>query len=75
VVAEHEGWSVLLHGHPVAADGATLDGARDEARDDFLSALRAYADAQEGWRPFPSTYHETFELTLLGSLVPRTRIS
>ena len=43
VVAEHEGWSVLLHGHPVAADGATLD----EALSDFLSALRDYADAWE----------------------------
>lgn len=36
VVAEAEGWSVLLHGHPVAADGSTLD----DAVDDFLSALR-----------------------------------
>lgn len=39
VVAEADGWSVLLHGHPVAADGATLDAALA----DFLSALRDYA--------------------------------
>lgn len=41
VVAESDGWSVLLHGHPVAADGSTLD----EAVDDFLSAVRDYAAA------------------------------
>lgn len=39
VIAESDGWSVLLHRHPVAADGATLD----DAIDDFLSALRDYA--------------------------------
>ena len=43
VVAELDGWSVLLHGHPVASDGATLD----EALADFLSALRDYATAWE----------------------------
>jgi hypothetical protein len=43
VVAEQDGWSVLLHGHPVAADGATLD----EALADFLSALRDYVEAWE----------------------------
>jgi hypothetical protein len=53
VVAEHEGWSVLLHGHPVAADGATLD----EALDDFVSALRDYADAWEE-RLHSATDHE-----------------
>lgn len=41
VIAEDEGWTVLLPGHPVAADGATLD----EALRDFVSALRDYADA------------------------------
>lgn len=41
VVAEDEGWSVLLEGHPVAADGRELD----EAVDDFVAALQDYADA------------------------------
>ena len=43
VVAEEDGWSVLLHGHPVAADAVTLD----QALADFLRALRDYADAWE----------------------------
>lgn len=30
---------------------------------------------QEGWRPVPSTHHETFELTLMDGRVLRTRIS
>jgi hypothetical protein len=41
VIAEDDGWTVLLPGHPVAADGVTLD----EALVDFISALRDYADA------------------------------
>lgn len=41
VIAEDDGWTVLLPGHPVAADGTTLDGALL----DFVSALRDYADA------------------------------
>lgn len=41
VVAEDDGWSVFLDGHPVAADGADLD----EALDDFVVALVDYADA------------------------------
>jgi hypothetical protein len=41
VIAEADGWSVLLPGHPVAADGATLDAALQ----DFISALRDYATA------------------------------
>jgi len=40
VVAEDGGWTVLLPGFPVAADGATLE----EALRDFVSALRDYAD-------------------------------
>ena len=43
VVAEDDGWTVTLPGHPVAADGATLDAALA----DFVSALRDYADAWE----------------------------
>jgi len=41
VVAEDDGWTVLLPGHPVAADGTTLE----DALRDFVSALRDYADA------------------------------
>jgi hypothetical protein len=41
VIAEDDGWTVLLPGHPVAADGTTLD----EALQDFVSALKDYADA------------------------------
>ena len=39
-VAEAGGWSVLLPGTPIAADGADLD----EALDEFVSALREYAE-------------------------------
>lgn len=39
-VAEAGGWSVLLPGTPVAADGADLD----EAVDEFVAALREYAE-------------------------------
>jgi hypothetical protein len=54
VVAEENGWSVLLHGHPVAADGGTLD----EALADFLSALRDYVDAwEEGLHMAPNHRH------------------
>lgn len=41
VVAEDAGWSLLLEGHPVAADGGDLS----EAVGNFVHALRDYADA------------------------------
>ncbi len=41
VVAEDDGWSVLLEGHPVSADGRELA----DAVEDFVSALQDYADA------------------------------
>lgn len=41
VIAEVEGWTVLLPGYPVAADGTTLD----EALQDFVSAVQDYAAA------------------------------
>jgi predicted RNase H-like HicB family nuclease len=40
VVAEGGGWSVLLQGLPIAADGETFD----EALDEMVSALREYAE-------------------------------
>ncbi|MFV1971010.1 MAG: prevent-host-death protein [Acidimicrobiia bacterium] len=39
-VAEAGGWSILLPGTPIAADGATLD----EASEEFILALREYAE-------------------------------
>lgn len=39
-VAEGGGWSVMLPGAPVAADGASLD----EAIDEFVLALQEYAE-------------------------------
>lgn len=39
VVAEAAGWSVFIHGVPVAADGATLT----EAVEQMVDALREYA--------------------------------
>lgn len=41
LVPEAGGWSVFLPGLPIAADGASYDEALDEA----VLALRAYADA------------------------------
>ena len=43
VVAENGGWSVLLSGTPVAAEGGSLD----EAVGEFVVALREYADDWE----------------------------
>ncbi|WP_250281798.1 MULTISPECIES: hypothetical protein [unclassified Frankia] len=40
VVAEAGGWSILIPGLPVAADGADLD----EALDEMIVALREYAE-------------------------------
>lgn len=40
LVAEAGGWSVVIPGLPVAADGATVD----EALDEMVDALRDYAD-------------------------------
>ena len=40
VVAEAGGWSILLPGLPIAADGETFD----EALDEMVAALREYAE-------------------------------
>ena len=40
VVAENGGWTVLIPGLPVAADGSTLE----EALTEMIDALREYAD-------------------------------
>jgi predicted RNase H-like HicB family nuclease len=39
MVAEDGGWSMFIPGLPIAADGASLDGAVDE----MIDALREYA--------------------------------
>lgn len=39
-VAENGGWSILMPGLPVTADGATLD----EALQEMIAALRTYAE-------------------------------
>ncbi|NIK55509.1 prevent-host-death protein [Kribbella shirazensis] len=39
-IPENDGWSIILPGLPVAADGATLD----EAAAEMVDALRVYAD-------------------------------
>lgn len=44
-VAEADGWSVFLPGLPIGADGATLD----EALDEMVDALRAYAEDWQDW--------------------------
>lgn len=41
IIAEDDGWTVVLPGHPVAADGEDLDAALR----DFIAALRDYATA------------------------------
>lgn len=41
VVADGDGWSMMLPGVPVAADGPTLDDAVEE----MIEALRDYAEA------------------------------
>jgi predicted RNase H-like HicB family nuclease len=40
VVPEADGWSVFIPGLPIAADGATFDGAIEE----MVQALREYAE-------------------------------
>ncbi|MCE7080840.1 prevent-host-death protein [Streptomyces sp. ST2-7A] len=51
VVAEAGGWSVFLPGLPLAADGATFDGAIEE----MVEVLREYAeDWQERLRTAPN---------------------
>ncbi|MFC9254187.1 type II toxin-antitoxin system HicB family antitoxin [Amycolatopsis thailandensis] len=40
MVAERNGWSMTIPGVPVAADGASFD----EATDEMIDALRAYAE-------------------------------
>lgn len=53
-VAEAGGWSMFLPGTPIAADGADLD----EAVEEFIEALREYAqDWEERLRLTPNHEH------------------
>lgn len=54
VIAEDDGWTVLLPGHPVAADGTSLE----DALRDFVAALRDYAaDWDERLHRAPNHQH------------------
>ncbi len=62
VIAEDSGWTVLLPGHPVAADGTTLD----DALRDFVTALRDYADSwRERLHLAPNHQHAAFPVHLV----------
>ena len=53
-MAEADGWSVFLPGTPIAADGAELD----EAVEEFIDALREYAqDWEDRLRLVPNHEH------------------
>ena len=63
-VAEAGGWSVFLPGTPVAADGADLA----EAVDEFVSALREYADDWQARLRFAPNHQHHWPLVQLVSL-------
>lgn len=55
VVAENDGWSIMIPGIPVAADGATLAGAVEE----MVDALRTYAEEWSDHLQLASNHAET----------------
>ncbi len=63
-VAEAGGWSVLLPGTPVAADGADLD----EAVDEFVAALREYAEDWQARLRFAPNHRNHWPLVQFVSL-------
>ncbi|MDN5761823.1 MAG: type II toxin-antitoxin system prevent-host-death family antitoxin [Microlunatus sp.] len=66
LVAEGGGWSIMLPGLPIAADGATLE----EAVDEMVDALRDYAKAwTDGLRLAPN-HTENWGLVQLIELSP-----
>lgn len=70
-VAEAGGWSVFLPGTPIAADGADLDKAVEE----FIAALREYAqDWEERLRLAPNHEH-MWPLALFVSMSSDTEIA
>ena len=63
-VAEAGGWSVFLPGTPVAADGTDLD----EAVDEFVTALREYAEDWQARLRFAPNHRHHWPLVQLVSL-------
>ncbi len=63
-VAEAGGWSVFLPGTPVAADGSDLD----EAVDEFVTALREYAEDWQARLRFAPNHRHNWPLVQLASL-------
>lgn len=61
VFAENDGWTVIVPDLPVAADGATLDGALDETVD----ALRDYAEAWSARLRLASNHEKNWGLVQL----------
>ena len=70
-VAEAGGWSVFLPGTPVAADGANLD----EAVDEFVTALREYAEDWQARLRFAPNHHHHWPLVQFVSLASDADIS
>ncbi|MCY3616885.1 MAG: prevent-host-death protein [Acidimicrobiaceae bacterium] len=63
-VVEAGGWSVFLPGTPVAADGADLA----EAVDEFVAALREYAEDWQARLRFAPNHQQHWPLVQLVSL-------
>ena len=63
-VAEAGGWSVFLPGAPIAADGADLG----EAVDEFISALREYAEDWQARLRFAPNHRDRWPLVQFVSL-------
>ena len=59
-VAEANGWSVLLPGSPIAADGADLEGAVEE----FIEALREYSEDWENRLRLVANHEHLWSLVL-----------
>lgn len=64
VVSEAGGWSIMLPGLPIAADGATLD----EAVDEMVEAMRDYADDWVGHLRSAPNHRENWGLVQAISL-------
>jgi len=64
VVPEAGGWSVFISGVPVAADGATFD----EALEEFVAALREYAEDWQGHLGDAPNHRDNWSLVQLVSL-------
>ena len=70
VVAENGGWSILLPGTPVAADGESLDAATGE----FVVALREYAEDWEERLHSAPNHRSNWVLVCLLGLMSDTEV-